>query len=130
MSKVLGLDLGPNSIGWALLDPEEEKIIATGVRIFEEGLNRQGGREESKNATRRASRQARRLNARRRSRTNKLIYLIIDIGLYPESDEEVSGFHAIDPYHARPDGLNPQLTHHELGTAVNRLNTLRGLTHH
>ena len=34
MSKVLGLDLGKNSIGWAILDTEKEKIIDMGSRIF------------------------------------------------------------------------------------------------
>ena len=34
MSKILGLDLGPNSIGWALIDEKASSIISTGVRIF------------------------------------------------------------------------------------------------
>ena len=35
----LGLDLGPNSIGWALIDEEACKITAAGVRIFPEGVD-------------------------------------------------------------------------------------------
>ena len=34
MSKILGLDLGTNSIGWALIDSKEQKIIKAGSRII------------------------------------------------------------------------------------------------
>jgi CRISPR-associated protein Cas1 len=40
---VLGLDLGPNSIGWALVldDQENEsRLVDTGVRVFTEGLDK------------------------------------------------------------------------------------------
>lgn len=34
MSKILGLDLGTNSIGWAIVDTDQNKIIDCCVRIF------------------------------------------------------------------------------------------------
>jgi CRISPR-associated endonuclease Csn1 len=34
MAKILGLDLGTNSIGWAVVDTSEKKIVDTGVRTF------------------------------------------------------------------------------------------------
>lgn len=40
MKKVLGLDLGSNSIGWTLVDKSSKKIISCGVRIFPEALQR------------------------------------------------------------------------------------------
>lgn len=40
MSKVLGLDLGTNSIGWAIIDTSADKIIDCGVKIFPEALQR------------------------------------------------------------------------------------------
>ena len=48
----LGLDLGPNSIGWAVVDETQRKIVAAGVRVFPEGVDRdqQGG--EKPDATR------------------------------------------------------------------------------
>ena len=53
MSKILGLDLGTNSIGWAIIDDGAKKIIDCGVRIFPEGVNRDTkGAEVSKNETR------------------------------------------------------------------------------
>src|SRR5437868_9434198 len=41
---VLGLDLGPHSIGWALVDdelehPEQSKLVGLGVRVFPEGVD-------------------------------------------------------------------------------------------
>ncbi len=34
MSRILGLDLGTNSIGWAIFDTETKSIIDCGVRIY------------------------------------------------------------------------------------------------
>jgi len=39
MSKILGLDLGTNSIGWAIIDDSSNKIIDCGARIFPSSLN-------------------------------------------------------------------------------------------
>jgi len=62
MAKVLGLDLGTNSIGWALLETTDKRgndfssVIKTGARIFQEGVDRTTtGAELSKNAARRAA---------------------------------------------------------------------------
>ncbi len=55
MKTILGLDLGVNSLGWAVISPDEHRIIDTGVRIFPAGINEknlgQGERELSKNTT-------------------------------------------------------------------------------
>ena len=34
MSRILGLDIGANSIGWAIIDNETNNLLSTGVRIF------------------------------------------------------------------------------------------------
>lgn len=63
MTKVLGLDLGTNSIGWALVDDVNEKILGIGSRIFPEGVVNLGegeGREASKNSSRTDDRGTRR----------------------------------------------------------------------
>ena len=52
-ARILGLDLGPNSIGWAIIEKEAQSVKATGVRVFPEGVDRDQGREVSKNETRR-----------------------------------------------------------------------------
>ena len=38
MAKVtLGIDIGPSSLGWALIGEQEEKIISAGVKCFPKG---------------------------------------------------------------------------------------------
>ena len=45
----LGLDVGPNSIGWSLVDEAPSRLLAAGVRVFPEGVDRdQQGGEKSK----------------------------------------------------------------------------------
>ncbi|MEO8237868.1 MAG: hypothetical protein ABI793_14880 [Flavobacterium sp.] len=34
MGRILGLDLGDNSIGWAIVDTDQNKIVNCGVKIF------------------------------------------------------------------------------------------------
>ena len=48
MSKVLGLDLGTNSIGWAIVNRTENgtTLLDHNVHIFQEGVNRVKGNEE------------------------------------------------------------------------------------
>lgn len=47
MAKVLGLDLGTNSLGWALVDESENEytLIDKGVDIFQEGVARDKNNE-------------------------------------------------------------------------------------
>jgi CRISPR-associated endonuclease Csn1 len=47
MNKILGIDLGTNSIGWAIRDPqlEENQIIDNGVLIFKKGVGEEKGVE-------------------------------------------------------------------------------------
>jgi hypothetical protein len=40
MSRILGLDIGTNSIGWAIIDDSSNKIIDCGVRIFPNSLTK------------------------------------------------------------------------------------------
>ncbi len=48
MEKVLGLDLGTNSIGWAIIQREGDQstLIDKGVSIFQEGVAREQGAEK------------------------------------------------------------------------------------
>ncbi len=74
----LGLDVGANSIGWAVLKTDEEgspfKLLGTGVRIFEAGAEGdiESGREESRARPRREARSTRRRLDRLARRLNKL----------------------------------------------------------
>ena len=100
----LGLDLGPSSIGWALLDEASNRIVVAGVRVFPEGVDRdQQGGEKSKTQTRRDARGARRQIARRAARKKQLRRLLTSRGLLPRHDQELQP-------HRQPSG--PDRRHH------------------
>ncbi len=71
----LGLDLGTNSIGWAMLALNQEnqsyKIIDTGVRIFSDGRNPKDGTPLA--VARREARGMRRRRDRFLARKSKLM---------------------------------------------------------
>lgn len=86
--RVLGLDLGANSIGWALVEYEKgepARLLAMGVRVFEAGVKGDitQGKDESRAAVRRAARLMRRQTDRRARRLKKLAVLLQGHGLLP-----------------------------------------------
>ncbi|MGH8192770.1 MAG: type II CRISPR RNA-guided endonuclease Cas9 [Rhodanobacteraceae bacterium] len=93
----LGLDLGSESLGWALVrlnDADEpDGIVRMGTRIFEAGVVSEKdaietGRDESRNVNRRNARQHRRLLLRRARRLKKLYRLLQRAGLLPAGERE------------------------------------------
>lgn len=88
--KILGLDLGTNSIGWALVEVDNEKekgtIINIGSRIIPMGAeisNFEQGNPQTKNADRRTARSIRRMGKRYKARRNKLLYILDQIRMLP-----------------------------------------------
>lgn len=127
MANVLGLDIGSNSVGWALLDTQKEQIVDTGVRVFQEGVDRDTkGTEISKNETRRIARGARRSRQRRNSRKDKLLRLLIRYGLLPSEPNKLQKVFDKDPYLLRAKGLDEQLAPYEFGRVLYHLNQRRG----
>ncbi len=97
MKKILGLDLGTNSIGWALIEKDEEKnegkILGMNSRIIslgEDKTNFEQGKGLTRNANRREKRGSRRLNKRYKQRRNKLIYVLYQLDVLPENQFEFS----------------------------------------
>ncbi len=89
MARILGLDLGPNSIGWALVDESEASSVATGVRVFPEGLeNFDTRKEKSLNEQRRVARGMRRQIRRRARRRLLLRQGLVEAGLLPADPTE------------------------------------------
>jgi CRISPR-associated endonuclease Csn1 len=85
---VLGIDLGTNSLGWAivgLVDGEPAKLVRAGVRVFEAGMEGdiESGREESRNKARRDARLHRRQLRRHRRRLIKIAHFQQRAGLLP-----------------------------------------------
>ncbi len=96
MSKILGLDLGTNSIGWAIVEKEKSEkeytLIDKGVRIFSEGVNIEAktSSESSKAAQRTAYRSGRKLKYRRKLRKLELLKVLSNNNLCPTlTDEEL-----------------------------------------
>lgn len=85
--KILGLDLGTNSIGWSLIDKENKKILGMGSRIIPMGTDKQDyekGVGITKNAERRTKRTIRKMNKRYKLRRNKLLFILHKLGMLPE----------------------------------------------
>lgn len=85
---ILGIDLGSNSLGWAiigLIDGEPLQLVRTGVRVFEAGVNvdPKSGREKTLNAQRREALQQRRQFWRHRRRLVKVAHILQRAGLLP-----------------------------------------------
>ena len=79
MAKVLGLDLGTNSLGWALVDESENEytLIDKGVDIFQEGVARDKNNEKPAVQDRTSARALRRHYFRRRLRKIELLKILI-----------------------------------------------------
>lgn len=90
MSRILGLDLGTNSIGWAVVEKEdgEYSLIDKGVRIFQEGVKIEKGIESSKAAERTEHRSARRLKYRRKLRKIATLKVLAEYGYCPGLTKE------------------------------------------
>jgi CRISPR-associated endonuclease Csn1 len=88
---VLGIDLGTNSVGWAivgLIDGEPAKLVRAGVRVFDAGMEGdiESGQEQSRNLKRREARLHRRQLWRRARRMAKTFNLLRQFGLLPDGD--------------------------------------------
>lgn len=91
MAKVLGLDLGTNSLGWALVDESENEytLIDKGVDIFQEGVARDKNNEKPAVQDRTSARALRRHYFRRRLRKIELLKILIRYDLCPPLPEEL-----------------------------------------
>ncbi len=91
MSKILGLDLGTNSIGWAVVETANNKqfdLLQKGVHIFQEGVKIEKGIEGSKAEERTNYRSARRLKYRRKLRKISTLKVLIKHNYCPKLTEQ------------------------------------------
>ncbi|MCF6149389.1 MAG: type II CRISPR RNA-guided endonuclease Cas9 [Candidatus Kuenenia sp.] len=128
----LGIDMGTNSIGWAVIafkeNQQPSELIACGTRIFQEVVDAKS--KIPKNQTRRAARSARRLIARRKMRLNTILNLLLNYGLLPNNAEEreklFTDNKSFDPYQLRKKALDDKLTPYEFGRVLYHLAHRRG----
>jgi len=149
----LGIDLGSNSVGWAMIrvcKGAPEGIVDCGVRIFEAGMEGdiETGQGESRAAIRRAKKAARRQIDRRRRRKARVIHQLQRMGLLPEGkaeevipslDRRILAAHCqrwdsndgicldnLLPYWLRKEALWRKLEPFEIGRALYHLSRRRG----
>ncbi|WP_418262811.1 type II CRISPR RNA-guided endonuclease Cas9 [Flavobacterium faecale] len=151
MVKILGLDLGTNSIGWAIVekDNNDYTLLDKGVRIFSEGVKSEKGIESSRAAERTGYRSARKIKNRRKLRKYETLKVLSINGMCPLSIEEVeewkkSGFKEyplnpkflkwlrtddnenVNPYTFRDRASKQKVTLFELGRALYHITQRRG----
>lgn len=91
MAKILGLDLGTNSIGWAITEQQDDyfTLLDRGVDIFQEGVAREKGEEKPMVQTRTEARALRRHYYRRRLRKIELLKVLIANDLCPHLESDM-----------------------------------------
>ena len=145
--KVLGLDIGTNSIGWGIVDERNHKIENCGVYIFPEGVKIEKGNESSKAAERTSFRSARRLKFRRNLRKYETLKVLIKNNMCPLSLEELEKWHKEkiypktkafinwyrtdenanwEPYFLRKKCVEEQCENYEIGRALYHIAQRRG----
>ncbi|UMQ42854.1 type II CRISPR RNA-guided endonuclease Cas9 [Chryseobacterium sp. Y16C] len=151
---ILGLDLGTNSIGWALIKQDFEnkhgEILGMGSRIIPMGAELskfEQGQAQTKNANRRIARGTRKLNKRYKQRRNKLIYILQQLSMLPDQIKLINKFSdpnrldkisilpisknqqqltAFDLIELRVKALTEKIELQELGKIIYKYNQLRG----
>ena len=132
MQRVLGLDLGTNSIGWAVIDvPDGDEdlgqVVAMGSRIFAEGAEAAGAALVTPAKDRRQKRSMRRQVQRRAKRRRRIRTELSALGLLPVDDREFESLMASDPAVLidRSD-RGEELTLREIGRVVYWFSSRRG----
>ena len=89
--RILGIDTGTNSLGWAVVDKNENgsyTLVRKGCLIFQEGVKVEKGIESSKAADRTSHRSLRKNYFRRRLRKIEVLKVLIEFGWCPYLSSE------------------------------------------
>lgn len=130
--KILGLDLGSNSLGWALLEESNgqvNSIINIGSRIFTKAVEEKV--PTPKNVKRREMRLGRRVLQRRARRKQRMLNYLISLDLLPKglhgnNQPEIILNKLGNPYALRARALDTQVTPHEFGRILLHFVARRG----
>ena len=92
MEKILGIDLGTNSIGWAIRDTsiDENQIVDKGVLVFDKGVATVEGREQPKVKVRTDARGKRRNYQAEKYRKYILLECLIENKMCPLTIDELN----------------------------------------
>ncbi|RPI61066.1 MAG: type II CRISPR RNA-guided endonuclease Cas9, partial [Planctomycetaceae bacterium] len=124
---VLGLDLGSNSVGWAMISQngsfDNGKPILAGARVFPEGVAMLNtAKEKPRGQDRRMARGMRRMHQRRAQRQRGLLAVLRSVGILNDA-ESVSND---NPYELRKLGLDSALSAAQFARALLALCKRRG----
>ena len=139
MKRVLGLDLGSSSIGWAIIEEyskeilsednnsEKDKIVAIGSRIIplstDESTQFSKGQALTKNADRTKNRTQRKGYDRYQLRRALLLEKLAELGMYNGETLKVS---KLELWGLRAKAVNEQISLRELGRVLCHVNQKRG----
>lgn len=128
MKKILGLDLGVTSIGWAIVDEEENKILGMGSRIIPLTTDDKDeftkGNAISKNQKRTLKRTQRKGYDRYQLRRQNLIAALKQNNMLP--DDGLIKLPKLDLWKIRSNAVNEKLSLQEIGRILLHLNQKRG----
>lgn len=130
MKKILGLDLGSSSIGWAVVteNNDEVKIEALGSRIIplstDDASEFSQGNAISKNASRTQRRTQRKGYDRYQQRRENLAVFLRRYGMLP--DEGLTGMEKLRLWGLRAKAVSEQLSLPEIGRVLYHINQKRG----
>lgn len=139
----LGVDVGTNSIGWALVSTggqgERTGLVDWGSYVFTESFEEDAkGVRTTYAADRGRQRRARRTLRRRKYRRNKLTEVLVENGLLPADDKDRvrcltqhaehthNGIREVHPYAIRAEAVQRRVEMHEFGKALYHLCRHRG----
>ncbi len=137
MKKILGLDLGTSSIGWALVNEAEDdiqksSIIKLGVRVnpltVDELSNFERGKSITTTADRTLKRSMRRNLQRYKLRRTSLIKILKDNNLISEEAilSESGNFSTFETYRLRAKGVEEEITLEQFARVLLMINKKRG----
>ena len=137
MKKILGLDLGTTSIGWALVNEaetsdEKSSIIKLGVRVnpltVDELTNFEKGKSITTNADRTMKRSMRRNLQRYKLRRDNLIEILKGNGFIPNDAilSENGNRTTFETYHSRAKAATEKISLEELARVLLMINKKRG----
>ncbi|ATQ67843.1 MULTISPECIES: type II CRISPR RNA-guided endonuclease Cas9 [Methylosinus] len=132
--RVLGLDAGIASLGWALIEIEESNrgelsqgtIIGAGTWMFDAPEEKTQAGAKLKSEQRRTFRGQRRVVRRRRQRMNEVRRILHSHGLLPSSDRDALKQPGLDPWRIRAEALDRLLGPVELAVALGHIARHRG----
>ena len=124
--KLLGLDIGSNSVGSAWIDTNKQ-IIEMGVSVFPAGVEeQQDKRGAPKNQARRSQRQQRRSIERRARLKRRLRQYLIQKNWIPTEKTKLKEWKNLNPWILRKDALHRELNELEFGRILLHLAQRRG----